>query len=178
LAKLGFTLEDVALNNSFERFKILADKKKNIYDDDLRALVTNEMTNAPKIYELISLQLMDFSNGTPSAVVKIKKDNEEIIDAGIGEGTIDAIFKTIDRISGYEGKLLDYKVNSVSKGKDALANVTVKVAFNDTEPAIIGHGLHIDTMLASARAYIGALNSYLSMAGMLKKRYCDSNETV
>jgi 2-isopropylmalate synthase len=121
---------------------------------------------------------MDFSEGTPSSVVKIKKGEKEIVEASIGEGTIDAIFKTIDRISKFNGKLLDYKVNSVSEGKDALASVTVKVAFNDKEPAIIGHGLHIDTMLASARAYIGALNSYLSMEGMLKKRHADSNETV
>lgn len=177
LAKLGFVLEDKALNSSFERFKIMADKKKEIYDDDLRALVTNEMTKTPNIYELISLQLMDFSNGTPSSVVKIKKDNKEIIEAGIGEGTIDAIFKTIDRITEQEGKLMDYKVQSVSKGKDALASVTVKVSFNG-EPAIIGHGLNIDTMLASARAYIGALNSYLSMQGKLKSRNVDSSKTV
>jgi len=169
LTKLGFTLEEEALNSSFERFKIMADRKKDIYDDDLRALVTNEMTKAPKIYELISLQLMDFSEGIPSSVVKIKKDNKEIIEAGIGEGTIDAIFKTIDRITTQEGKLLDYKVQSVSKGKDALASVTVKVSFNK-EPAIIGHGLNIDTMLASARAYIGALNSYLSMENKFKSK--------
>ncbi|MEA1954429.1 MAG: 2-isopropylmalate synthase [Campylobacterota bacterium] len=177
LHKLGFSLEDDALNSSFERFKIMADKKKDIYDDDLRALVTNEMTKAPKIFELISLQLMDCSNGVPSAAVCIKKDAGEIIDAGIGEGTMDAIFKTIDRISGYEGQLMDYKVKSVSEGKDALASVTVKVAFN-SEPAIIGHGLNIDTMLASARAYIGALNSYLSMEGKLKSRDTDSSKTV
>ncbi len=178
LAKLGFNLELDALNKSFERFKIMADKKKDIYDNDLRALVTNEMTKATQIYELVSLQLMDFSDGTPSSVVKIRKDGKEILEAGIGEGTIDSIFKTIDRISGFDGKLLDYKVNSVSEGKDALASVTVKVAFDKKDPAIIGHGLHIDTMLASARAYIGALNSYLSMEGMLKKRNCDSRETV
>jgi 2-isopropylmalate synthase len=90
---------------------------------------------------------------------------------------MDAIFKTIDRISGYEGQLLDYKVKSVSKGKDALANVTVKVSFNG-EPAIIGHGLNIDTMLASARAYIGALNSYLSMEGKLKLQGSEPRETM
>jgi 2-isopropylmalate synthase len=168
LAKLGFNLDDNALNSSFERFKLLADKKKDIYDDDLRAIVTNEMTKATQIYELISLQLMGCSRGIPSSAITIKKDNQEIVDASIGEGAIDAIFKTIDRISGYEGKLMEYKVTSVSKGKDALANVTVKVKFNDNEPAIIGHGLNIDTMFASARAYISALNSYLSMEGMLK----------
>jgi len=110
--------------------------------------------------------------------VKIKREGEEVIEAGIGAGTIDAIFKTIDRISGHEGHLLDYKVKSVSKGKDALASVTVKVEFTKDEPAIIGHGLHLDTMVASARAYIGALNSYLSMEGMLKKRVSDSGKTV
>ena len=178
LAKLGFTLEADALNASFNRFKILADKKKEIYDDDLRALVTNEMTKAEQIYELVSLQLMDFSEGTPSSVVKIKKDGKTIVEAGIGEGTIDAIFKTIDRISGFNGSLLSYKVKAVTEGKDALASVTVKVSFSEDEPAIIGHGVHIDTMLASARAYIGALNSYLSMEGKLKKRYSDSSKTV
>jgi len=177
LSKLGFTLNSDELNASFERFKILADRKKEIYDDDLRALVTNEMTKGVQVYELVSLQLMDCSNGVPSAAVKIRKDDNEIIEAGIGEGTIDAIFKTVDRISGYTGQLLDYKVKSVSKGKDALASVTVKVSFNG-EPAIIGHGLNIDTMLASARAYIGALNSYLSMEGKLKSRYSDSTKTI
>ena len=177
LSKLGFILEDEALNSSFERFKIMADRKKEIYDDDLRALVTNEMTKAPRIYEIVALQLMDCSNGLPSSAITISHNGEEITDAGIGEGTIDAVFKTIDRISGYEGQLLDYKVTSVSKGKDALANVTVKVSFNN-EPAIIGHGLNIDTMLASARAYIGALNSYLSMQGRMRERVVDSSKNI
>jgi 2-isopropylmalate synthase len=169
LAKLGFNLEERALNSSFERFKILADKKKDIYDDDLRAIVTNEMTKSIQVYDLVSLQIMNCSSGIPSSTITIKRDNKEMIDASIGEGTVDAIFKTIDRISGYEGTLMDYKVTSVSKGKDALANVTVKVKFNENEPAIIGHGLNIDTMLATARAYISALNSYLSMEGMLTR---------
>jgi len=169
---IGLDMEDTLVLGKHSGRAAFKDKLSK-----LRALVTNEMTSAPKIYELISLQLMDCSNGVPSAAVCIKKDDNEIIDAGIGEGTMDAIFKTIDRISGYEGQLMDYKVKSVSQGKDALANVTVKVSFNG-EPTIIGHGLNIDTMLASARAYIGALNSYLSMEGKLKSRYTDSSKTV
>jgi 2-isopropylmalate synthase len=169
LRKLGFSLDDEALNASFDRFKILADRKKEIYDDDIRALVTNEMTKGVQIYEIVSLQLMDCSEGVPSAAVRIKKGEEMIMDASIGGGTIDAVFKTIDRITGYNGRLDSYNVKSVSEGKDALANVTVKVSF-DGNPAVIGHGLHLDTMLASARAYIGALNSYLSMEGKLKER--------
>jgi 2-isopropylmalate synthase len=73
---------------------------------------------------------------------------------------------------------MDYKVKSVSQGKNALASVTVQVAFNQDEPAVIGHGLSIDTMLASAKAYLGALNSYLSMRGLLKKRTPSSGCTI
>ncbi len=178
LQKLGFSINDEELNLSFEKFKALADKKKDIYDDDIRALVTSETVHAPKVFELVSMQLMDCTNGVPSSAITIKHDGIEITDAGIGSGTIDAVFKTIDRISGYDGRLMDYSVKSVSKGKDALANVTVQVTFNDDEPAIIGHGLNIDTMEASANAYINALNSYLSMTGLLKKRYCKEEERI
>jgi 2-isopropylmalate synthase len=172
LAKLGFILDDDELNSAFAKFKELADKKKDIYDDDLRALVTSNMTTLENSYELVALQLMDSTGGVPSAAVTIKfPDGNRVTDAGIGDGTIDAVFKTIDRITGHSGLLKDYKVKSVSKGKDALASVTVQVQFNEDEPALIGHGLSIDTMLASARAYLGALNSYLSMAGKLKKNF-------
>ncbi len=178
LAKLGFTLTEEELNKTFELFKELADKKKEVYDDDIRALVTSEMTAIEKTYELVALQLMDSTGGVPSAAVTISHNGEEITDAGIGDGTIDAVFKTIDRITGQHGLLLDYRVKSVSRGKDALANVTVKVKFNDNDPAMIGHGLSMDTMLASARAYLNALNSYLSMEGMLKLRETNSQSTV
>lgn len=171
LEKLGFKLDDAELQSAFERFKELADKKKDIYDDDLRALATSNMTSVAKTYEIVALQLMDSTGGVPSAAVTIKlPDGTEVTDAGIGDGTIDAIFKTIDRITGTHGVLMDYKVKSVSQGKNALASVTVQVAFNQDEPAVIGHGLSIDTMFASAKAYLGALNSYLTMKGMLKKR--------
>jgi len=179
LEKLGFILNDAELNSAFVRFKELADKKKDIYDDDIRALITSNMTSVEKSYELKALQLMDTTGGVPSAAVTIKMpDGTEVTDAGIGDGTIDAIFKTIDRITGQSGTLMDYKVKSISEGKDALANVTVQVAFNKEEPAIIGHGLSIDTMLASARAYLGALNSYLTMQGMLKKRHSNSGDNI
>ena len=178
LAKLGFVTSDEELNSTFEKFKELADKKKEIYDDDIRALVTSEMTAIEKTYELVALQLMDSTGGVPSAAVTIVHDGQEITDAGIGDGTIDAVFKTIDRITGHHGLLLDYRVKSVSRGKDALANVTVKVTFNDNDPAMIGHGLSMDTMLASAKAYLNALNSYLSMEGMLKLRENGEGESV
>ena len=163
LIKLGFDdIKNSELNSAFDRFKLLCDKKKDISDEDIRMIITDEKLSAEKIYELVSLQLSDFSGGIPSAVVSIKYNNKIITDASIGDGTIDAVFKTIDRITGYNGSLLEYQVNSVTEGKDALAKVVRKVYF-ENKMTVIGHGLNIDTMLASARAYIGALNSFLSI---------------
>ncbi len=166
--ELGFDISEEELNKAFERFKILADKKKEITDDDIRMLITNELSSAPEIYKLKKLQINDCSGGVPSAAVTIEHGGKELTDAAIGDGTIDAIFKTIDRITGYKGTLNDYQVSAVSKGKDALAKVVVKVVFEENKPAVIGHGLSIDTMIASAKAYVSALNSYISMKDMLK----------
>ncbi len=161
--ELGYSLNDSELEEAFIKFKDLADKKKEIFDDDIRALVTSEITKIEKIYKLESMQLSDCDNGLPMAAVTIKYKNKIIQDAAIGDGTIDALFKTVDRISGIKGELIDYKVDAVTKGKDALAKVLVKVKFDDCSTPIMGHGLNIDTMKASTKAYIGALNSYLSM---------------
>jgi 2-isopropylmalate synthase len=170
LSNLGFAdLTNEELNAAFERFKAICDKKKEITDDDIRMIVADEKLNNNKTFEVTAVQISDFSNGIPSAVVTIKYQNKDITDASIGEGAVDAIFKTIDRITGYNGTLIDYKVNSVSQGKDALAKVNCKVTFDDAEHTMLGHGLSIDTMIASARAYVGALNSYLSMQNILKK---------
>lgn len=171
LAHLGFeNLADEALLSAFEKFKAICDKKKEITDDDIRMIVTDEKLNNNKIFEITSVQISDCSNGVPSAVVTIKHEDKEITDAGIGDGAMDAIFKTIDRITGYNGTLIDYKVNSVTEGKDALAKVNCQVIFNDNKQAVLGHGLSLDTMIASARAYVGALNSYLSIQNMLNTK--------
>ncbi|MGB3752179.1 MAG: 2-isopropylmalate synthase [Arcobacteraceae bacterium] len=171
LSHLGFDdLDDAALMSAFEKFKVICDKKKEITDDDIRMIVTDEKINSNKIFEIASVQISDCSNGVPSAVVTIKHEGKEIQDAAIGDGAIDAIFKTIDRITGFNGTLIDYKVNSVTEGKDALAKVNCQVIFNDNKQAVLGHGLSLDTMIASANAYVGALNSYLSMQNMLEKK--------
>ncbi|CUU91602.1 2-isopropylmalate synthase [Campylobacter hyointestinalis] len=163
LINLGFDLDDSELNEAFIKFKDLCDKKKDIFDDDIRALVSNEIIKIPQIYEVEKLSTSSCNKGHASAAVSIKFNDEIISDAALGNGTADAIFKVIDRISNINGELKDYKVNAVSQGKDALAKITVKVVFKDSNNATIGHGLDIDTMMASAKAYVSALNSYLSM---------------
>jgi 2-isopropylmalate synthase len=176
LEALGFKLSEEELNEAFMRFKKLADKKKDIYDEDILAIMNEASDKTPKVYELISLQLSDCSDGMPSAAAKIKFEDKIYVDAAIGEGTIDAVFKVIDRISGINGRLMDYKVEAVTEGKDALAKVMVKVIFDEDKPAVMGHGLSIDTMLASAKAYINALNNYVHMKDLLSKKisYKDS----
>ncbi len=170
LKSLGIKLNDEELNEAFMRFKILADKKKEIFDEDIRAIVSDEISKIPQKYELLNLQLSDCMGGFPSAAVSIKVNDAIKVEAAIGKGTIDAVFKTIDRVSGIDGFLADYQVNSVTKGKDALAKVTVKVIFEDNKPAVIGHGVSIDTMVASAKAYTSALNSYIYMKDRLKQK--------
>ena len=170
IESLGYKLTEEELNQSFARFKLLADKKKEIFDDDLRAIITDEIVQVPKIYELLNLQINDCMNGVPSAAMSIRHNDEETTDAGIGNGTMDAIFKTIDRISGIKGELKDYKVTAVTQGKDALAKVTVKVRFDPALSPFTGHGLSIDTMIASAKAYISALNAYVYESENRSKR--------
>lgn len=159
LASLGFDLDSEALNKAFEKFKELADKKKEIFDDDIRALVAEEITKIPQAYEITGL-LQSSGGSLASASMSIRHNDEIISDSALGNGTADAIFKVVDRISGINGTLKDYKVTAVSQGKDALAKVDVKVEF-EGKTAVMGHGLDIDTMMASAKAYVGALNSYL-----------------
>ena len=179
LSSLGYELKDEEINEAFERFKILADQKKEIFDDDLRALVAEEITKIPQVFELLRLQLSDCApGGVPSAAVTILHDGKEITDAAIGNGTMDAIFKVIDRVCGVSGELKDYKVDAVSQGKDAMARVLVKVVFDESKPAIMGHGLSVDTMLATAKAYIGALNSYMSMRERLRSVKASEKEGI
>ncbi|MDR3162507.1 MAG: 2-isopropylmalate synthase [Helicobacteraceae bacterium] len=169
LKEMGFMLDEESFKRAFGQFKELADKKKSVYDEDIRSIVTSESANVPAVFELVNLQVC--GGVTPFCAVTIRKEGGgEKIDAAIGNGTIDAVFKAIDRISGFSGKLLDYKVDAVSEGKDALAKVVVKVAFDDSKPAVIGHGLNVDTVTASAQAYVGSLNSYIAMKDRLRKR--------
>lgn len=169
ITELGFDIDEEKLNKAFEAFKALCDKKKVVYDEDIYMLVSDETTKTNEIFEIESMQLSDCTEGVPFAAIKIIKNGEEVHDAAIGNGSIDAIFKTIDRVCGHNGKLQDYKVEAVTKGKDALAKVVVKVTFDEDKPAVIGHGLHLDTILASAKAYVNALNNYYSLKNFLGK---------
>lgn len=162
---LGFNLQDSDIEAAFAKFKVLCDSKKEVFDDDLREILGEQGRTIPQIFSLNMLQVSACSTGQFCAAMSMTKDGTEISDSALGNGTVDSVLKSVDRISGIKGNLKEYRVESVTSGKDALAKVVVKVEFDKS--VLIGHGLDIDTMSATAKAYISALNSYLSMKELL-----------
>lgn len=152
---LGYDLPDEELEYTFQQFKLLADKKKEIYDQDIEALIQDKKSETPNIYELDSLSINCGSVPTASVTLRIGKD-KILADSTKGDGPIDAIFKTIDLLTGIKGTLLDYSVRAVTSGKDALgeASVEVKVKGNNYR----GRAVSTDTIEASAKAYLNAIN--------------------
>lgn len=167
---LGFILDEDELNSAFESFKILCDNKKELFDDDIREILGEKTLHLPQIFSLNMIQVAACSIGKYCAATSISKEDVEYSDSALGNGAVDCVLKSIDKISGIQGKLKEYKVESVTSGKDALAKVIVKVEFELNKPALIGHGLDIDTLNATAKAYIGALNSYLSMKDLITNK--------
>ncbi|MBU2591328.1 MAG: 2-isopropylmalate synthase [Nitrospinota bacterium] len=156
LEKLGIQLKPKELNLAFVRFKDLADRKKEIFDEDLRAIAEDEIN---KVEEVFSLEYLHTTSGnTTMATSTVRLKNGELIlqDAAIGDGPIDASFKAIDRITGIPGKLESYVIKAVTGGKDAMGEVNLKVVFNDK--SVLGRGISTDIIEGSVRAYLNALN--------------------
>lgn len=158
---LGFTnLSEETINKIFEKFKVIADKKKEVFDDDIFAIVQEVLLDVPvKTYELLYLHTLGGNAVIPSATVTLKRGDEEFQDSAIGDGPVDATFKAIDRITGLNGTLLSYRIRAVTHGKDAVGEVTVEVRFNGK--TFIGKGTSTDIIEASALAYLDAVNKYL-----------------
>lgn len=163
---LGYELDSSVLDSIFARFKVLCDSKKVVYDEDILALITESKQGVPQIFSLVSCQCSSGGSGSSVAALSVARDGEIRSDCAMGNGAVDSILRAIERVCEISGKLLDYKVESVSRGKDAMANVVLKVSFNDSK-AVIGHGRDLDTLNATAKAYINALNSYLRMQNFL-----------
>lgn len=156
LRDLGVELHDVDMNKAFERFKSLADLKKNIYDDDLVAIVTEETVRAPDRFELLGLQVTAATGSAPHASVRLRVGTQELADSGEGDGMVDACYKVISKISGVHPKLERYAVKAITGGTDALGEVSCLVS--EEGVTATGQGAHTDIIHASALAYVNALN--------------------
>jgi 2-isopropylmalate synthase len=156
LGRLGYNLEDEDLNRVFERFKALADRKRDIYDEDLEAIVEDEVFRVTERFKLTYLNVSCGSVTVPTATVKLEIDGEVHADAGFGNGPVDATFATIAKIAKTDAKLNRFAVSAITGGSDAQGEVTVRLEANGH--MVVGQGTHPDIIMASARAYVNALN--------------------
>lgn len=156
LEELGFHLEKEDLDNAFVRFKNLADKKKEVYDADLTAIATESASHIPEIYHLNYVAVVAGTNVIPTATVNMTKGEQVFQESCIGDGPIDAVYKAIDAITGVPGKLRDYSIHAITRGKDAIGEASILVDFNGK--TVTGKGASTDIIESSAKAYLSAVN--------------------
>jgi len=167
LKELGFDLAGSDLDRAFKKFKDLADRKKEVFDEDLMSIVTDEATQGPEMYGLEYLHVISGTGVVPSATVKLRRDDQVFQDSGVGDGPVDAVLAAMEAITGLKGRLLDYSLRSATSGKDAIGEVSMKIDFDGT--VVSGRGSSTDVIEASARAYLSALNRVVQPAGQRMK---------
>ncbi|MCD6219953.1 2-isopropylmalate synthase [Candidatus Calescamantes bacterium] len=156
LKQLGYELGEEDFEKCYEMFKEIADKKKEVFDEDLIALVEDEVIHIPETYHLLYTHMVSGNRTIPTATVRLRKDKKTYQEASVGNGPVDAAYKAIDRITRLKPRLVDYALRSVTSGKEAMGEVTVKIKEGDVE--VIGRGVSTDVLEASVRAYINAIN--------------------
>ena len=156
LAELGFAVEGDEFERAFKRFKDLADAKKVIYNEDLEAVVADSVQTVDDRYGFGGLALSCGSDGPPSAKVALVLDDERVEKEASGVGPVDAIFRAISDLTGTSSDLIQYQVHAVTSGLDAQGEVSVTI--EEEGRRVIGNGVHEDVMVASAKAYVHALN--------------------
>ena len=156
LKDLGYRLSGSDLELAFNRFKQLADKKREIYDEDIESIVVEEVLRVPHRFKLVYINVISGNVTVPTATVQMEVDGELHQEAGFGDGPVDATFKTIKKITRTKSKLQQFAINAITGGTEAQGEVTVRL--EEKGYAVIGQGADTDVIVASAKAYINALN--------------------
>lgn len=156
LKKMGYKLNTDEIKRVFVRFKELADVKKEIFDEDLEAIIYEELYRIDEKYKLVYLNVVSGNVAIPTATMQMEVDKEIVQDAGFGVGPVDATFAAIRKITKTNYHLLKYAVNAVTGGTDAQGETTVQLQYNGK--SVVGRGADPDVIVASAKAYINALN--------------------
>ncbi len=160
LEELGYQLADNQLEDAFVRFKALADRKKHVYDEDIEALVDEEIATAQDHIKLVSLSVIAGTRGPQRATMKLDIDGKSLLEECEGNGPVDAIFNCIKAMVPHEAVLELYQVHAVTEGTDAQAEVSVRLSENGR--AVTAKGADPDTLVASAKAYLAALNKLMA----------------
>ncbi len=157
--ELGFKLSESELEKAYILFKKVADKKKEVFDEDLIVTVRDALRISPPVYKLKNIQSTAGNQVIATATVVLEREGAQMTDSSIGSGPVDSALKAIDRITGVEGKLIEYSVHSVTGGRDAVGEVFMKVDFG--KASFIGKAASLDIVDASARAYLDAVNKMI-----------------
>jgi 2-isopropylmalate synthase len=160
LKELGYELGDNAFEDAFVRFKALADRKKHVYDEDLEALVDQEIASAHDRIKVVALTVIAGTGGPQKATITLDIDGKQHTSEQTGDGPVDATFRAIKAIVPHEARLPLYQVSAVTEGTDAQAEVSVRLEADGK--TVTGRGSDTDTMVASARAYVSALSKLLA----------------
>ncbi|KAF0138185.1 MAG: leuA, partial [Stygiobacter sp.] len=158
--ELGYNLSTEDLEKVYGMFTKLADEKKQIFDDDLIAILEDEISTIEETYKLEALQVTSGITVVPTATVGLKKGTQFFQDSATGDGPVDAAYRAIERITGMNVELLDYSIKSVAWGHDAIGEVFVKIAIDGF--VFNGRSASTDVITGSVKAYVNAINHGIS----------------
>ena len=161
LKEMGYTtLTSEGIQQAFEKFKSLADKKKVVLDRDIEALIEEKVSEVPEIFELDSFQITSGNKSVATSTISLKRNDNIITEAATGDGPVDAAFNAIERAVGISFTLEDYSLRAVTEGKDALGEVTVRISKDGK--LFVGRGVSTDVIESGVRAYLNAINRAIS----------------
>lgn len=169
LEELGFTLSPDEIEQVYGRFLEVADRKREVFDDDLIAIMRDEVNEIPERYRLDYLHTSGGTGAIPTATVRLRVDDEVRQGAACGDGPVDAAYKAINEVAGMRAELLQYEIRSATAGAEAIGEVTVRL--REREVQVIGHGASTDIIEASAKAYIDGMNRLAAAGGTNKSEY-------
>ncbi|MBB5021207.1 2-isopropylmalate synthase [Desulfurispira natronophila] len=182
LEELGYQLKPEILQTAFEKFKALADRKKEIFDEDLEHIATEGMKQVEEWFVLDYVGTTAGSSIIPTSCVTIRiRDNGSerlVTETAIGDGPVEASFHAINKATGYMGKLLEYQVKAVSKGEDAVGDVTIKIQFEGLDRVVTGKGSSTDVLHGSALAYVDAANKARLRLDLIGREQSGDSEEV
>jgi 2-isopropylmalate synthase len=162
LSELGYALSEEDLDRAFQGFKALADKKKDITDRDIESLIAEELRTVTEVYHLDHVEVSCGDHNIPTATIRlIAPDGQSLADAALGTGPVDAVYKAINRIVGIPNRLTEFTVKSITEGIDAIGEVLIRIESEGV--TYTGRGASTDIIVASAKAYMNALNRLLSV---------------
>jgi 2-isopropylmalate synthase len=159
LKELGFDLGENAMEDAFRRFKELADKKKDVFDEDITALVDDSFVRSNEHIRFVALQVIAGSKGPQKADLDLEIDDKPVSATATGDGPVDAIFNAVKMLCPHEAKLQLFQVHAVTAGTDAQAEVTVRL--EEGGKTVNGQGADTDTLVAACKAYLHALNKLM-----------------